>query len=218
MATGLVVAKTGMLKFFSLIGWAAFLVGFAPMAAGHMSPKTPIVGWMFMTVAAGIGNGIIVVTCTLAVQASAEHRATVPPAERIRVKVMAAALNPFFRALGQTIGVVVGQATVSNELRKRIGSHAAADVLQTIRKLPVGSAEREKVGAAVVESLNVVWLILTILCGISLMLCFMTQDYAFTPQAGAAGQDKDQGQQETCCPRCARICQGNQQQGQQGDV
>jgi MFS family permease len=176
--TGILVSRTKKIKLFSLIGWALFTFGQIPLSAGILKAHSSIASWVLLNVCQGIGNGMLIVTCTLAVQASAESRTSLDDKERVRIKSMAAALNPFFRALGNTVGVVVGAVTVSNELRKRVGKQQSSSILtivETLRQTGVG--EQTTLSEAVVKSLNVLWLILNVIAAINLALCLFTKDF-----------------------------------------
>jgi hypothetical protein len=183
LATGIIVSKTKKLKLYSIIGWALFTFGQIPLSAGVLNAKRPVVAWMFLNFPQAIGNGIIIVTATLSVQASAEYRSTCSPEERISVKAMAAALNPFFRALGNTIGVFIGETIVANELRKGLGQGEASNILYIVGKLYDASGEQKtRYIDAVIKSLNVLWLVLNVSAAINLLLCFFTKDFAFEKQ------------------------------------
>lgn len=180
LATGILVSKTKKLKLYSIIGWALFTFGQIPLSAGVLNAKRPVVAWIFLNVPQALGNGILIVTATLSVQASAEYRTSCSPEERIRVKAMAAALNPFFRALGNTIGVVIGETVVSNELRKRLGQDEASNILYIVKNLHGASAiDKARYIDAVIKSLDVLWLVLNILAAMNLVLCFFTKDFDF---------------------------------------
>jgi MFS family permease len=178
IATGILVSRTKKIKLFSLIGWALFTIGQIPLSAGVLKAHSSIASWVLLNVCQGIGNGMLIVTCTLAVQASAESRTSLDDKERVRIKSMAAALNPFFRALGNTVGVVVGAVTVSNELRKRVGKQQSSSILTIVETLrQTGAGEQTVLIESVVKSLNVLWLVLNVIAAVNLILCFFTRDF-----------------------------------------
>ena len=117
----------------------------------------------------------------LATQASAEARADLPSAERVRVKAVAAGLNPFFRALGQAFGIAICQAAFTNELSKRLGkdvANNAASHVEVIRTMPSDDPSKVNLINAFVESLRVVWWILFGISVLMLVLTFFTRDCA----------------------------------------
>jgi hypothetical protein len=176
-----VVSRTKKIRVYTLVGWSLFTFGQIPLSAGVLKAEYSIASWILLNVCQAIGNGILIVTCTLAVQASAEYRTSVAAEDRARVKAMAAALNPFFRALGNTVGVVVGAVTVSNELRRRIGEKQSSSILTIVNTLhQSGGGNQTLLIEAAVKSLNVLWLILNILAAINLVLCYFTKDFAFS--------------------------------------
>ncbi|KAF2673139.1 MFS general substrate transporter [Microthyrium microscopicum] len=183
IVAGQLIARTQRIKRLSVIGWTLFALGLIPLSAGALSVKTPVVGWIFATVLMSIANGFVIVSCPLATQASAEHRSDCAFEERIGIKAMAAALNPFFRALGQVIGVVLGETVISNILKKKLSSDEAANILSIVSQLHSSNARSEQsyLIQAVVDSLNVVWLVLNVVAVVNMLLSFLTKDFKFEP-------------------------------------
>jgi hypothetical protein len=171
---GIVIAKTGAIKGISLVGWLAFVYGLAQMNV--LDKNTTVLGWILLNIPASIGNGAAIVSLTIATQASAEHRTEYGVEERLKIKAMAAGLNPFFRALGQTIGIVVGQATVANELHKRLGSQAN-QLLGTVPLLRIRPVDT--VVNAVVQSLRVLWWTLFAFAVFNFVMTLLTKQLGF---------------------------------------
>jgi hypothetical protein len=137
-----------------------------------------------LNIPSGIGMGMLFASLSLTTQASAEHRADCSDEQRVRVKAMAAGLNPFFRALGQAFGIAVGQTAFSNDILKRLGSEAGRDVaalLDQIKNLPHTSPQKTYLVDAFVGSLRTVWWILVALTGLSVIMTLFTKEFGLGP-------------------------------------
>jgi hypothetical protein len=173
--TGILISKTHLTKPFNLIGWFLFVYGIAELAL--LDAHTSIFGWIWLNIPSGIGMGMLFASLSLATQASAEHRADCSETERMRVKAMAAGLNPFFRALGQAFGIAVGQAAFSNEILKRTGEGNVIGLVEKIHHLPAGNVEKLFLVNAFVGGLRVVWWILVALTAFVALLTVLTKDF-----------------------------------------
>jgi len=171
------IGRTHIIKPFSLVGWLLFAYGTATL--NILSTETTVWGWIILNVPSGVGIGILFASLALSTQASAEFRADLPHMERMRVKAVAAALNPFFRAVGQAFGIAICQAAFSNELNKRLGSDIAGDAasfVEVIRQMPADDPDRATAVNAFVESLRVVWWILFAMSCLMIVLTLFTRD------------------------------------------
>lgn len=172
-----VIGKTHVIKPFSLVGWLLFVYGTATLNV--LGTDTTVWGWIILNIPSGIGIGILFASLALATQASAEARADLPYAERMKVKAVAAGLNPFFRALGQAFGIAICQAAFTNELNKRLGNSIASDAasfVEVIRGMPADDPQRITIVNAFVESLKIVWWILFSMSCLMVVLTFFTRD------------------------------------------
>ena len=189
---GIFVAKTRRIKLFVLAGWATSTLGFGLLVL--LKPSTTIVQWIFINIPSGVGIGILFGCIGLATQAAAESSDR-SPEEVAKIKSMAAGLNPFFRTIGQTLGIVVGQAAFANQMRKELGDQAAQDaasLTQLIATLPASSAEKTALVNAFAASLRVVWWILLALSAAMLVLSSFTKDVGFGNEAAVQPQDRNQ--------------------------
>lgn len=187
---GILVAKTGRIKPFVLTGWATFSLGLGLLVL--LTPSTTITQWIFINIPSGVGVGILFGCIGLATQAAAEVSDR-SPEEVTKVKSMAAGLNPFFRTIGQTLGIVVGQVAFTNQMGKELGDQAAQDaasLTQLIATLPASSVEKTVLVAAFAASLRVVWWILLALSATMLVLSMFTQDVGLGNGASVQAQDK----------------------------
>ena len=174
---GITIARTNTVKPFVLGGWTIYTLGLGLLIL--LKPSTTIPQWIFINIPSGIGLGCLFSGLALATQAAAEISGTHSVAEVIKIKAMAASLNPFFRTLGQALGIVISQAAFTNQLRKELGAQAALDaprLSQFIRTLPKGSAERMKLVTAFDNSLRIVWWVLFALAAGMLVFTFCTKD------------------------------------------
>ncbi|WEW59306.1 hypothetical protein PRK78_004775 [Emydomyces testavorans] len=173
---GLIVTKTGHYRWAIWIGFF-----FATLGAGLfclLRVHTSIVGWIFLTLPAGIGLGILFPALAFAVQASAlrGHMA------------ISVAMFSFFRAFGQAIGVAVGGVIFQNQMHKNLlrypelaplaGAYSkdAAGLVQIVRAMPAG-VEKENLKQAYTDSLRIVYAVCTALIGVAGLLSLLTKSY-----------------------------------------
>lgn len=171
------IGKSHIIKPFSLVGWLLFVYGTATLNV--LNIDTTIWGWVVLNIPSGIGIGILFASLALATQAAAEAREDLPYAERMKVKAVAAGLNPFFRALGQAFGIAICQAAFTNELNKHLGQDVANDAasfVEVIRSMPADDPLKATIINAFVESLRVVWWILFAMSCLMVALTFFTRD------------------------------------------
>jgi len=176
------IGRSHIIKPFSLVGWLLFAYGTATL--NILSADTTVWGWIILNMPSGAGIGMLFASLALATQASAEARADLPYADMVKVKAVAAALNPFFRALGQAFGIAICQAAFNNELNKRLGNDVAknaASFVEVIRSMPAKDPDRARLINAFVESLRVVWWILFALSCLMLVMTLFTRDCEIKP-------------------------------------
>jgi hypothetical protein len=108
--TGIAISKTGRTKVFVILGWLVLMIGLAQMHV--LDSTTSTFGWLVINLPMSAGLGALFTGLALATQASVEVRtssiSSLAPEQRLRIKAMAAGLNPFFRALGGSIGIAIG--------------------------------------------------------------------------------------------------------------
>ncbi|GAB7338135.1 hypothetical protein MBLNU457_4490t1 [Dothideomycetes sp. NU457] len=191
--TGMLIAKTHQIKIFSLIGWAIFVLGFGLLQV--LDTNTSIAGWIFLNLPSGIGLGILFSSIPIATMNAAECKGTME--EIIKIKTMAACLNPFFRALGQAVAIAVGQAIVSNEMKRRLHgqyTNSAAGLAPMVKHLPL--EQQVIVKEAFVGSTRVVWWLLFAL-GISAgLLTLLTLDQRILVRPVQPVHDKEKAAPE----------------------
>lgn len=131
---------------------------------------------------------MLISSLALATQASVEVSSR-SAADVAKLKGMAASLNPFFRTVGQALGIVIGQAAFTNQMRGILGAPAAleaAELAQIIRNLPPMSTETGLYRWAFSESLDVVWWILFALAALFLVISLATKDTGLSRRASVS--------------------------------
>ncbi|EEP77863.1 conserved hypothetical protein [Uncinocarpus reesii 1704] len=176
VVVGIVVTKTGHFRW-SI--WAGFL--FATLGLGlfcALKPSTSIAGWIFLTLPAGLGLGMLFPSLGFAIQASA-----LPGHMSIAV-----AMFSFFRAFGQTIGVAIGGVIFQNRMYANLlrypelaplasqYSKDAAGLVQVVRAMPAGP-EKDHLKEAYTDSLRIVFAVCTAVIGIAGLLSLLTESY-----------------------------------------
>ncbi|KAK3117569.1 hypothetical protein LTR53_000894 [Teratosphaeriaceae sp. CCFEE 6253] len=187
---GIFVAKTGRYKPITLAGWAIYALGLGLLRILGVNKTVP--QWIFINVVSGIGLGIITVTQPVASQA-----ATAP--EHIAV---AAGLTPFFRALGQAIGVVVGSTITQNVFQSALRNsglggqasdlaHDFATLGEILRALPADGPESRVLLDALMQSLHALWWFLFAAAVVGFMVsCAMRELSLDTEPIAGESQEK----------------------------
>lgn len=161
--TGIVITKSGRYRPFIWFGWLILALGCGILQLLELD--TSVVKWIFLNVVSGVGLGLLFVSLTMAAQAATikEHIA------------IASGLVPFFRAVGQALGIVIGNAVFQNVLKRRLAAlttsimdltleDLAKDVAlfnEVVRSLPLISPVRVELVMAFNHSLHALWWILT---------------------------------------------------------
>jgi hypothetical protein len=106
--TGVLITKTGRYRVIMWVGWLIGILGMGLQIYLHAGSSIP--QWIFLTLPAGIGCGILMSSTQMAVQASASDE------DMASAAAMVANLRVFGQALGLAIFGAVFQNTVTNEL------------------------------------------------------------------------------------------------------
>ncbi|KAL9111359.1 MAG: hypothetical protein Q9227_004236 [Pyrenula ochraceoflavens] len=173
---GLVIARTGKYYLANLIGWAIGATGLGLMTL--MDPSIATWKWVVFMVFAGIGQGILVQSLRLTIQAASNNKNV----------ASAAALYVFFRCLGQTLGVAIGGVTFQNEVKERLKSFPefqnraldlakdAAALVETIKQMPDGP-KRHDLQVVYADAFRVVCVVLTAICIAMMIACIFIKSY-----------------------------------------
>ncbi|ODH52137.1 hypothetical protein GX48_01691 [Paracoccidioides brasiliensis] len=178
---GFLVTKTGRWRwavwsgfFLSTLGQGLFTI---------LDIDTSTAAWIFLTLPAGIGMGLLFPALGFAIQASARpgHMA------------IAVAMFSFFRAFGQSIGVAIGGVIFQNQMRKNLlkypefvssaleMSKDAAGLVQVVRAMEDGP-QKLHLKEAYTDSLRIVWAVACAIIGLAGLLSLLTESYPLTLQ------------------------------------
>ncbi|THC90428.1 hypothetical protein EYZ11_010105 [Aspergillus tanneri] len=143
--------------------------------------NTSVGEWIFLEAVSGLGIGLLFPSIALAVQSSVPQREV----------SMAATLVLFFRSMGQAIGVAIGGAILDNQLQNHLSAAAlrgAADqsqgqslnavtLVEMLKQLPANSSEAFNVRRALVESFQVIWVVMCGFAGLNLILNIFIKEF-----------------------------------------
>lgn len=172
-----VIAKTNSVKTLIIASWICLTGGTALFRL--LATDTPVIRWICLQIPSAMGIGSLFGGLALATQAAAETNDTRSAEEVQKVKGMAASLNPFFRTLGQALGIVIAQAAFTNQMSKRAGpqyANDAASLGQVLSRLPNGSPLRVKLTEDYNDSLHTVWWVLCAIAGTMMVLTLFVKD------------------------------------------
>lgn len=175
---GLMVDKTGRYRWIQWMGWALTIFGCGLKYL--LDVETTVVQWVFLTCVSGIGLGILFPSIGLALQSSV-------PQTHV---AMSATLVMFFRTLGQTIGVAVGQTILSDRMKTEEAKAYLAPLMpggfedvnvaslaDYIAALPAASPLAAALKRALVASFRVVWIVMCALAGATMLIHFAIKEY-----------------------------------------
>lgn len=131
IVTGVLVSKIRKYKTIIIVGWTVMALGCGLLLLLDKSSSVP--KWIFINVPAGIGIGILFPSTTTSAQApvAEEHIA------------IASGLVAFVRAVGQALGIAIGNAMVQNIVKQRLLS-STSEVLQQNASLIAGDTAYPK--------------------------------------------------------------------------
>ncbi|KFY64367.1 hypothetical protein V496_03311 [Pseudogymnoascus sp. VKM F-4515 (FW-2607)] len=169
IVVGFVITKTGKYRPSIWVGWVLTTVGLGLLIILEEDTTTP--QWIFLSLTAGLGTGILYSAQSFAVQASASN-SDLP---------YAAAMYSFFRSLGQTFGVACGGTIFQNAFRQKLSlnptlsaestqlAREASAIVQIVKSLPDSKLKAEIV-AAYVDSFRMIWIAMCVLASVALIL------------------------------------------------
>jgi hypothetical protein len=152
------------------VGWILTTVGLGLLIILKEDTTTP--QWIFLSLAAGLGTGILYSAQSFAVQASASNM-DLP---------YAAAMYSFFRSLGQTFGVACGGAIFQNAFKHKLSlnpilspestqwARDASAIVQIVKSLPDNNGIKGDIVAAYVDSFRVIWIVMCALASVAFLL------------------------------------------------
>ncbi|KAJ5109081.1 hypothetical protein N7456_005756 [Penicillium angulare] len=180
--TGFAVSKVGDYRWALWTGWPIVVLGVGILYM--LGPDTSVPKWIFLNIPAGIGCGMLYPSVQLAVQASANPDFI----------TMVVTMTPFFRTLGQAVGVAIGGVVFQNRIKKQFneqpGLGATADkyasdassLVEFIKTLPSGGTERTTIVSLYSKSLGTVWLVMCGIAGLGMLTSFLVKKYSLDQQ------------------------------------
>ncbi|CZR51713.1 related to putative multidrug transporter [Phialocephala subalpina] len=168
VVVGIVIAKTGRYRPSIWVGW--FLATFGMGLLIYLQQSTNVPSWIFLSLVAGAGTGMLFSAQGFAAQASASN-ADLP---------FAGAMYSFFRAFGQAFGVAISGVIFQNTFKNKIlntayssfadeWSRDSSSLVQVVKAWSREGEEgimREVVVKAYVDSLRMVWIIMCVFAGL----------------------------------------------------
>ncbi len=188
---GVAVSITGRFRWAIWSGWSLTVLGMGLLYL--LGPGTSVPAFIFLNLIPGCGLGLLFACMNLATQAAATEKHV----------GFAAAVYIFMRSLGQGIGIAVGgvifQSRFIVELRQypdlaRNATALAQDasgLVQIIKAMPEGAANRVAIVNAYADALKVVWAVMAGLAFVALVLSFGTKGLSLN-----AGMETEQALRE----------------------
>ncbi|KAF2200203.1 MFS general substrate transporter [Delitschia confertaspora ATCC 74209] len=189
---GAAIARSGKYRWAIWLGWTLTTTGTGLLVLLKTSTKT--VEWIFITLVAGIGTGLLFPANSIASQASTATG---------RDQAFAATAFSFLRAFGQTLGVAIGGVIFQNEMKKNLlkypllagnaveYSKDAAGLVQLIRSLPHGE-RKHQLQVSYIEALKWIWVVMCVLSAATLFASLFIKAYTLDRML-----ETDQGFKET---------------------
>lgn len=190
---GVAVSITGRFRWAIWSGWSLTVLGLALLYL--LGPETSVPAFVFLNLIPGLGIGLLFTSMNLAAQAASTEKHV----------GFAAAMYIFMRSLGQGVGVAVGgvvfQSQFAVELRKypdlaRNATALARDasgLVQVIKAMPEGTAERTAIVNAYADALKVVWVVMAGLAFVALVLSFATKGLSLNAEMETEQALKERG-------------------------
>ncbi|KAM0795934.1 major facilitator superfamily domain-containing protein [Usnea florida] len=172
---GIAVSITGRFRWAIWSGWSLTVLGMGLMYL--LGPDTSIPAYIFLNLVPGFGLGLLFSCMNLATQAAATEKYV----------GFAAAMYIFMRSLGQGIGVAIGGVTFQSQFAVQLRRYPdlaknattlaqdASALVQVIKAIPQGEAERLAIVNAYANALKVVWAVMAGLAFVALVLSLATK-------------------------------------------
>ena len=193
IAVGIAISVTGYYRWALWSGWVLTTLGMGLLYLQDV--HTPTVSWIFLNLVPGLGTGILFAGMGIAIPAAAD------PVDMAH----AVAFFSFFRAFGQGIGVAIGGAIFTNQMRQQLEKYPllaplaakyssdAAGLVPVIKAMEAGPA-KEQLIQGYADSLKIVWITMCGLAAIGLVSNFFvkhyTLDVAQQTEQGFVDKDK----------------------------
>lgn len=193
---GIAVSGTGRFRWAIWSGWSVTVLGLGSLCL--LGPDTSIPAFVFLNLVPGSGMGLLFACMNLATQAAATEKNV----------GFAAAVYVFMRSLGQGIGIAVGgvgfQSRFAVELSRypHLARNAtalaqdASGLVQVIKAMPEGGAERVAIVNEYADALKVVWAVMAGFAFVALVLSFGTEGLSLNAEMETEQALIDRGEAE----------------------
>ncbi|KAI0637000.1 MFS amino acid permease [Trametes polyzona] len=188
IVSGQITSRTGRWRPIMWVSWAIMVVGWGLMTM--LDDTSNNAEKALYPLVAAIGIGCLFQTPLIGLQAA------------MPLKDMATSTSAFIliRTLGGTVGISVGEAIISSELRKRI-SHipgltidtSPSALTQIVRQIPLisDSAQRTALAHAYTRAISTIWLVNTPLTGAGFLMVLFLRGYTLKRTVRTAGQESE---------------------------
>ncbi|KAJ5714429.1 uncharacterized protein N7483_011610 [Penicillium malachiteum] len=182
VVTGIIITKYGDYRWALWAGWPLAVLGLGIIHL--LGPHTSVPKWIFLNLPIGIACGVLFPSVQLPVQAAVNP-------EYITIAVT---MTPFFRTLGQSVGVAIGGVVFQNRIRKQLSNDPslgavadkyasdASSLVEFIKTLPAGSSERTTLIAMYAKSLGVVWAVMCGIAAVGLLTSIFIKKYSLNQE------------------------------------
>lgn len=131
--TGVYISKTGRYRIVIWTGWILLALGCGLLVL--LDVETTVVQWIFLNIVSGFGLGALFTSQSVASQAATDDKH----------KAIVSGLTPFFRTVGQALGIVICGTVFQNSFRKNLEETSSALLHQYIDQLVVNSVSMTSV-------------------------------------------------------------------------
>ncbi|KAH8725917.1 putative MFS transporter [Phaeosphaeriaceae sp. PMI808] len=168
---GVIITKTGDFRVVTWVGWITATLGLGVMTL--LDVDTSVVKWLFITLTAGIGLGLLFTTLAIINQAATSD------------ENMSFAISLFFfcRCMGQCLGVAISGTIFQNRMRQNLlntstladraveYSRDASRIVAILRDMPDDQAKVDLI-QAYADALKIVWAAYCALSGVLMIASF----------------------------------------------
>lgn len=153
MVAGLFMTKTGKFQWPLWSGWATTLLASGLLLLFDVNTST--VAWVFILITLGLGHGAVMPPLIFSTQAMAKTEDV----------AYAAAMFPFLRALGYSIGVAIGGTAFQNALSRQLTNNGlpasiskdAEAFVAVLNAMPKDSSEYLQLVQVYADAFKTVW-------------------------------------------------------------
>ncbi|KAH9901357.1 MFS amino acid permease [Cubamyces lactineus] len=188
IVAGRITSRTGRWRPILWVAWAIMVLGWGLMTMLDDTSNTAM--QVLYPLVAATGVGCLFQTPLIGLQAA------------MPLKDMATSTSAFLliRSLGGTIGISVGQAIISSELRKRVSHIAGLSIdtspsalTQIVRQIPKipNTAQRVALTHAYTRAISTIWIVNTPVVGVGFLMALFVRGYTLKRVVRTANQGQE---------------------------